>query len=200
MTTYLTPVFRIAYIDKGTPLVELADTSRAAAETVEAALVRGGIAPPAAQDLAQLAGRVNRLETTGPVIVTTPGLAATHTAPGPSTVHPTTTVDPAKLISAGAGALVLLDATVLLDTAGGAATQRDLQIVSPALSATVLTTTSRAWSGRNTLQATFVDLIGPGMPARSYSTRLANGTGANAISYADTTSNRLIATVLPYYI
>lgn len=51
MTIHLTPNFQLAYIDVDTPLEDLAEASRQAAETIDAALARGGVAPPGAQDL-----------------------------------------------------------------------------------------------------------------------------------------------------
>lgn len=62
MTIQHTAVYDLAYADTQTPVVELAEVTRQVAATLEAALIRGGIAPPAAQDLAQLAGRVATLE------------------------------------------------------------------------------------------------------------------------------------------
>lgn len=58
-----TPIFSVTSMDDDHPLADLALVSRLVADTVEAALVRGGIAPPEAQDLATLAGRVSTLET-----------------------------------------------------------------------------------------------------------------------------------------
>jgi len=62
VTVHLTPAYGLGYIDEDTPLVQLAAASRTLAEKAEAALIRGGIAPPAAQDLATLAGRVTTTE------------------------------------------------------------------------------------------------------------------------------------------
>lgn len=60
--TAKTPVFGLEYITEGEPLRDARPALEHNALTTEAALVRGGIAPPAAQDLAQLAGRVTGLE------------------------------------------------------------------------------------------------------------------------------------------
>lgn len=62
MTIHLTTNFAIAHIDVDTPLVELAEASRQAAVTIDAALTRGGIAPPVAQDLVAVAARVTATE------------------------------------------------------------------------------------------------------------------------------------------
>jgi hypothetical protein len=67
VTIHTTPVYGLAYCDTDTPLVDLAAVSQTFATTTEAALVRGGIAPPAAQDLATLSGRVTALETGRPI-------------------------------------------------------------------------------------------------------------------------------------
>lgn len=58
-----TPIYSVTAMDDDHPLADLALVTRLVADTVEAALVRGGIAPPEAQDLATLAGRVTTLET-----------------------------------------------------------------------------------------------------------------------------------------
>jgi hypothetical protein len=63
--TAKTPVFELEYIVEGEPLREARLALENNAKTTEAALVRGGIAPPAAQDLATLAGRVTTLEGKG---------------------------------------------------------------------------------------------------------------------------------------
>ena len=65
MTT-LTPIYGITKPDDYTVLADIAAVIATNADTLETALKRGGIAPPAAQDLAAVAGRVNRLETLEP--------------------------------------------------------------------------------------------------------------------------------------
>ena len=60
--TAKTPVFELEYIVEGEPLREARPALENNAKTIEAALVRGGIAPPEAQDLATLSGRVTALE------------------------------------------------------------------------------------------------------------------------------------------
>lgn len=57
-----TPIYGIEAPDDLEPIFTGAGTMRRNAATIEAALKRGGIAPPAAQDLATLAGRVTALE------------------------------------------------------------------------------------------------------------------------------------------
>jgi hypothetical protein len=61
--TAQTPVYGIKYPVAGEPIRTTRQILEDNARTVEAALVRGGIAPPAAQDLATLSGRVTALET-----------------------------------------------------------------------------------------------------------------------------------------
>lgn len=61
--TGITPVYGIEYLVEGEPLFHTRAKIERNSRTVEAALVRGGVAPPAAQDLAALAGRVTLLET-----------------------------------------------------------------------------------------------------------------------------------------
>lgn len=63
MTTLHTPNYGIAYIDTTTTLDQLAQASQDAATTIDAALGRGGIAPPDATTQAQLAARITALET-----------------------------------------------------------------------------------------------------------------------------------------
>jgi hypothetical protein len=62
--TAKTPVYELEYIVQGEPLRGARLALENNAKTIEAALVRGGIAPPAAQDLATLAGRVTATEAT----------------------------------------------------------------------------------------------------------------------------------------
>lgn len=52
MTTHTTPNYGIAYVDADTALVDLATASQQAAQTIDAALGRGGIAPVDATSLA----------------------------------------------------------------------------------------------------------------------------------------------------
>jgi hypothetical protein len=66
MTLYTTPIYGIAWTDDEAPLVDLAAVSQDVAETLEAALALGGIAPPEAQDLIALTGRVVALEAPRP--------------------------------------------------------------------------------------------------------------------------------------
>jgi hypothetical protein len=93
VTIHLTTNFAIAHIDVDTPLVDLAEASRQAAETIDAALTRGGIAPPAAQDLVAVAARVTELEGRGqadrklsaattPIALSTGGAYTQVTDPG----------------------------------------------------------------------------------------------------------------------
>lgn len=58
---YVTPIYQLV-APGTTPVWETADQLALTVDRIEAALVRGGIAPPAAQDLATLAGRVTTLE------------------------------------------------------------------------------------------------------------------------------------------
>lgn len=60
--TAKTPVYGLEYLIQGEPMRATRAALENNAKTTEAALVRGGIAPPAAQDLATLAGRVSALE------------------------------------------------------------------------------------------------------------------------------------------
>lgn len=62
MGTITTPIYGITAPDDLDPIKNGAAIMRTNAATIEAALKRGGIAPPAAQDLAALAGRVTTLE------------------------------------------------------------------------------------------------------------------------------------------
>jgi diphthamide biosynthesis methyltransferase len=60
--TAKTPVYQLEYIVEGEPLREARLALENNAKSIEAALVLGGIAPPASQDLATLSGRVTALE------------------------------------------------------------------------------------------------------------------------------------------
>jgi hypothetical protein len=58
MTTPITPIYGMPLPSDDSALADLALQLRAQSNAIEAALRRGGIAPPTAQDLATLAGRV----------------------------------------------------------------------------------------------------------------------------------------------
>jgi hypothetical protein len=62
MTVHTIPGYGVAYADVDTPVVELAAVSKVTAQALHDALVRGGIAPPAAQDLAAAVARIATLE------------------------------------------------------------------------------------------------------------------------------------------
>jgi hypothetical protein len=103
--TAQTPIFGIKYIQQGEPARNTRQALEDNAVTIEAALVRGGIAPPAAQDLATLAGRVSALEIGGEVNTTTasgalgssaidiPGTLLNFTAPSVGTLYVNGTFD-----------------------------------------------------------------------------------------------------------
>lgn len=62
MTIYTEPSYGLAYADADTPVTDFAEITRQVALTLAAALARGGIAPPNAQDLIAVAARVTVLE------------------------------------------------------------------------------------------------------------------------------------------
>lgn len=62
--TAQTPVYGIQYLEVGEPARTTRAALQANAQTIEAALLAGGITPPGASDYAALVGRVNTLETT----------------------------------------------------------------------------------------------------------------------------------------
>lgn len=70
-----TPVYGLEYLIEGEPAKFTRQKLERNAKTIEAALIRGGIAPPEAQDLATLAGRVTALEPGTWVIPATQGRA-----------------------------------------------------------------------------------------------------------------------------
>jgi len=59
---YETAVYQLRAPADGDPIWETAAQLRTTVDRIEAALIRGGVAPPAAQDLAALTGRVVALE------------------------------------------------------------------------------------------------------------------------------------------
>lgn len=151
-------------------------------------------------------GNVERSSGTAWKITSGPGLApqkftdapagATFAPPGPITVHPSRTIDPAALFGPGVGALVMIDAQVLLDSVAAAATKWDLKLATPALSTTFVDQDGANWTGRGTLRVTFTDVIAAGSTA-SYSTFLDGGVGASVQSFADSRNNRAQYTVFP---
>jgi hypothetical protein len=78
--TAQTPVYGIKYIEPGEPIRNTRQALEDNAYTLEAALVRGGIAPPSAQDLATLAGRVSTNEAAIAVLQTYRATRVTVTA------------------------------------------------------------------------------------------------------------------------
>jgi hypothetical protein len=62
---HYTANFQLAYCDTDTALVDLAAASQDVATKADAALTRGGVAPPNASDLITVAGRVTTLENIG---------------------------------------------------------------------------------------------------------------------------------------
>ena len=71
-----TPVYGLKYIAVGAPARWTREVLQLNAETIEAALIAGGIAPPAAGDLATLSGRVSALEGSTALAATAPSLTA----------------------------------------------------------------------------------------------------------------------------
>lgn len=57
-----TPIYHMYYLAEGQPVRDTRVVLQANAETIEASLAAGGIAPPGAADLAALAGRVTTVE------------------------------------------------------------------------------------------------------------------------------------------
>lgn len=77
MTLHYTANHEIAYCDVDTAAVDLAAASQQAAATIDAALTRGGVAPPNAADLVTVAGRVTGLESPVTALLTlNPGYGA----------------------------------------------------------------------------------------------------------------------------
>jgi hypothetical protein len=62
MTIHTTANYNVAYADADTPLADYPLVTQQAAQTIDTALGRGGIAPPDATTQAQLAGRIAKLE------------------------------------------------------------------------------------------------------------------------------------------
>lgn len=62
MTLHTTPTYGIAYADTDTALGDIAAVTEQAAETIEAALIRGGVAPANAADVIAVSNRVTSLE------------------------------------------------------------------------------------------------------------------------------------------
>jgi hypothetical protein len=60
--TAYTPTYQLAYLEVGQPMRDTRAVTQQIAETLEAALIRGGIAPPGVAELAALVARVVALE------------------------------------------------------------------------------------------------------------------------------------------
>lgn len=63
MTVHTTPVYGLGYIDTDTTMLELAAASKTLADSAEAALLRGAVAPPLPADYSSVVGRVGANET-----------------------------------------------------------------------------------------------------------------------------------------
>jgi hypothetical protein len=135
-----------------------------------------------------------------PVLYTDIGVGGTTAPPGPVTMHPTRTIDP-TVLGTGAGALLHIDAQVLLDPGAGVSPttllQWDLALVSPAQSATTLAIDSATWQTRQTLRVSHDMVLAAGSAPVSFSTALRGGAGGGVTSYGDPTNNRIRYTLTP---
>lgn len=82
----VTPVYGLRYILQGQPARWTRQYLEENALAIEAALIRGGIAPPNAADLATLAGRVTALEAPLPLVVLRQSASTSH-ATGWTTIN-----------------------------------------------------------------------------------------------------------------
>jgi hypothetical protein len=105
MTVFRTPIYGIAYYDDLQPLTDLDQVSQEVATTLETALARGGVAPPAAQDLVALAGRVTSLEQRVAARCTVTGASQTtaHQTPKPLVFSARPAKSRADMWAAGTG-------------------------------------------------------------------------------------------------
>lgn len=121
--------------------------------------------------------------------------------PGPHTIHAPRTIDAAALFGPGVGALVQIDARVMIDPADGnvgAVMEWSFSIASPALSNGVLETEGSRGQGRRTLRVSYTDEI-PADASRSYNTVIGGGSGLAAVTYADPRNNRCDYLITPIY-
>lgn len=121
MTILKTFNYGIAYCDTSTALVDLADASKQAADTIDAALGRGGIAPPNATTQAQLAARITELERLG--IVERGTMTTTFTSSGTAEQRITGTINGlVPVLTAGRAYRATLKGRVSVSTAGAQVT------------------------------------------------------------------------------
>jgi hypothetical protein len=203
MTILRTTNYSIAYADADTALGDYPSVTQQVAQTLDAALGRGGIAPPDATTQAQLAARIttNEAAVTGlkvrPVILQDAPNGATYAAGSTLTVLPSRTIDPAALFGAGRGALVRCDYRMLVDASVTTAVQWDFILLAGGAQAAM---DSQGWSAkRTTFHVLYEDYIAPGA-TRAYLGQVASGTaGTSLTTYTTAVHNRARYTVVPTY-
>lgn len=127
-----------------------------------------------------------------PRIITDNGPGGTFVSPGPFTMHPARTIDPAALFGDGYGALVLIHAQVVADSTG----VWQFQLRAPALGPTLIAYAQVGFNGvQRTAEVTEFVLI-PAGQSSSFSTSFGGGT-ASITTYADARNNRVRYVVLP---
>lgn len=205
MTIHHTTNYGIAWADDLLPLRQVAAVTQQAAETIDAALGRGGIAPPDATTQAELAARITALEALRvPQILEDTPAAVTATSGGAEvTAHPSRAVNPATLFGAGIGAEVRITVSMLMNsTSGTAIGNADFSLYRSLNGAaeTLLLLDSNQFINRYTGKLNFIDKLPAGSTA-TYRTGLkANATGTNITTVAGTSTaawNRARYDVVP---
>jgi hypothetical protein len=207
VTIHTTTNYGIAYVDTDTALVDLAAATQQAAATIDAALGRGGIAPPDATTQAQLAARVTAVEGRAakleldPVVLQDAPNAQSVTASASATVHPNRVIDPLLLFGAGVGALVTITAHVMVDNAGGNVQGgADFTLnagVGAATPAAVLMDSFTGTAARYTMRVNYTDII-PAGSKTTYSTTLSAKLQTNNTIGGNAQYNRARYQVRPY--
>jgi hypothetical protein len=199
--TAQTPVYGIKYIVPGEPIRNTRQALEDNANTVEAALIRGGVAPPNAADLATVAGRVAKLEL-DPVTLQDAPAAQSIAAGSTATVHPSRVIDPLVIFGmAGVGAIVVVTAHVMIDNAGGSVSAgADFTLnagVGAASPVPILMDSFSAVSARYTMRVTHTDII-PAGSKTTYLTQLTAKVQANNTIGGNAQYNRARYQVRPY--
>lgn len=154
MTVHYTTNYRIAYIDDDSALADLIDASKQAASTTDAALGRGGIAPPDATTQAQLAARITALEGHSYAygLVARNNVTAGPTTDGTATEQRMTgTINTAVVLTAGRAYRVRFRTRATASTANAQVTVKVRGHLSPSTPATITDPCIASWSDVHTI-------------------------------------------------
>jgi hypothetical protein len=138
-----------------------------------------------------------------PVRLESVSTTATWSSPNGGQINTGFTIDPTALFGPGVGARVILDGTCLVDVISGAGPFAWYYFLNSTVTGNIQSDYRSVGTDRVVWHASYtVDLAAGAAPVGFFSTLTAPGAPANAQTvrtYADYTSNRLLANVLPIF-